>query len=539
MMKKGILFFMSCCLALQLAAQKERTLLTIDNVPVSVSEFRRVYEKNLDLVEDEDSKDLDAYLKLYINYKLKVKAAYDKGLDTSRAYKRELETYKNQLSAPYLQDKSFINQLIKDAYYRTKNEVRASHILVMLPPQVYGKDTLRFYNRILKARQRILAGESFEKVAKEISEDPSVKKNSGDLGYFSAFKMVYPFEDAAYKTKKGKVSMPFKTRFGYHLVKVTAQRVSKGEIDAAHILITDTTAVGKKRIDEIYAKLNQGAQFDVLAKTYSNDKGSAGKGGRLPRFGSGRMVADFETAAFAIAKEGTYSKPIRTKFGWHIIKLLKKHPVGSFETMKAEITNRVKSSGRMRLSDDAVIQKLKKKYTIKVDDKALQLFQNSPRRIFPKDSMQDVLLSINEKQLTQEDFSNYIRNRRHRQVPDLLQMFTDEEIKNYFKENLVHTEPDYKYTLQEYQDGLLLFELMQQKIWNKAAKDSIGLQRYFTEHKSKYNTSELKQIRGEVISDYQQHLEKEWLQQLRKKSKIKINKRQFRRLKKYYQKKGE
>lgn len=532
-MKKLLLFTLLTTSFFTYSQKDSKTLVTINGNPITVGEFKRVYEKNLDQIEGDN--DVNSNLDLYVNYKLKVKQAYQLKLDTLRSYKREIETYKNQLSAPYLQDKEFLKNLIKETYNRTKNELKASHILIRIPRGTQPKDTLAFYNKIMDARKRILNGEDFAKVAAEVSEDPSAKRNGGDLGYFSAFKMVFPFEDAAYKTKIGKVSMPFKTRFGYHIVQPVATRLSKGDLQVAHILITDTTAVGKSKIETVYQKLKKGEKFEDLAKQFSNDTGSKNKGGRLQKFGSGRMVKPFEDTAFSLQNIGDF-KIVKTRFGYHIIKLLNKYPIESFEKMEKEIASKVKGSGRSRLSDNAVLNKLKKKYSIVVHQKARDKFNEKNVRATPKDSLQNDLLSINDKNIKQVDFFEYIRNRRHKSIPILFEMFKDEQILKYFKENLVHTEPEYANTLQEYKDGLLLFELMQQKIWNKSSKDSLGLKNFFTKNAAKYSFKKLDDGKGQVMNDYQNYLEKEWIADLRKNAKIKVNKRVLKKLNKHYRK---
>ena len=543
---KKLFLLLTLSLSIQIQAQKDtKVLFSIGKESVTVGEFKRVYEKNLDLVEDNNKNDIDSNLDLYINYKLKIKQAYELQLDTARSYKREFATYKNQLSAPYLQDKDFLNNLIKDAYYRTKYELRASHILVRIPAGIEAKDTLAFYNRIIDARKRVLKGEDFAKVAKDVSKQEflkykgiknmRVRVNDGDLGYFSAFMMLFPFEEAAYNTKIGEVSLPFKTRFGYHIVKPVAKRLSRGDLKVAHILITDTTTVGKSKIETIYNKLQKGAKFEELAKQFSNDTGSKEKGGVLQRFGTGRMVKNFEIAAYSLSNIGEY-KIVKTRFGYHIIKLLNKYPIDSFENMEKQIASKVRGSGRSRLSDNAVLNKLKGKYKIVVHQKARDKFNQKNARGISRDSLQNTILSINNKKIKQVVFQDYIRNRRHKVIAILFEMFKDEQILTYFKENLVNTEPEYANTLQEYKDGLLLFELMQQKIWNKSAKDSIGLNNYFTKNATKYSFKKLDEDKGKVMNDYQDYLEKKWIADLRKKTKVKVNKRILRKLKKHYRK---
>jgi peptidyl-prolyl cis-trans isomerase SurA len=523
-------------------SQNEKTLVTINNQKTTVADFRRIYEKNLDAIDSEEAKDIEKNLELYINYKLKVEEAYLIKLDTLSSYKKEIASYKNQLSAPYLQDTTFIEALVKEMYFRTQNEVKAKHILIRLAKDATPKDTLVSFNKILDIRNRIINGEGFEKLALEMSEDKSAqddpksgrKANKGNLGYFDAFKMVASFEDAAYNTKAGAISMPFRSKFGYHIIKVDNFRVSRGALETAHILVFDTTKVGKAKIDEAYAKLQNKEIFEKLANEYSDDKGSKTNGGKLKKFGTGSMVKPFELAAFSLENEGDFSKPFRTRFGWHIVKLLKKYPIQSFKEMKKELTVKVKRSSRMQLSETAVINKLKKQYSIIENEEAKKILDRKDIRVIPKDSLQNKMLTINDANSTQEAFVTYIKNRRNKPVFVLFEMFKNKEILDYYKENLVHTEPEYAAILKEYEDGLLLFELMQQKIWNLSSKDSLGLKTYFSSNKEKYKAKELKNIKGEVMNDYQNYLEKNWIAALRKKSIIKENKRQLRKLIKFY-----
>ena len=522
--------------------KKSKTLVTINEENITVADFKRVYEKNLDAIDNKEAKDVTNNLELFINYKLKVKEAYQLKLDTLPSYKKEIETYKNQLAAPYLQDTTFLDKMVKDVYFRVKNKVKAKHILIRTAKDARPKDTIKAYNKILKIRNRILAGEDFEKVAQETSEDNSArddaksgrKGNKGNLGYFDAFKMVTPFEDAAYNTKVGQVSKPFRTQFGYHILKVDDLKPSEGEIEAAHILILDTTDVGKNKIFEVYEKLIVNNSFEELAKQYSEDNGSKNRGGKLGKFGTGRMVKPFEDAAFSLQKEGAFSKPFKTRFGWHIVKLIKKHPVKPFKELEKELRNKIKNSARMQMSETAVINKLKATYNIVENEAAKKILDRKNIRAIPKDSLQIMMFSINDKKIKQEDFIDYIKNRRNQPVFTLFEMFKNQEILTYYKENLVNTEPEYAYILKEYEDGLLLFELMQDKIWNKSTKDTLGLQNYFERHKANYSSRKLEDNKGEVMNDYQNYLEKKWIADLRKKSNIKIRKRQLKKLIKYY-----
>ena len=544
-MRKIVLVFVLSFSVSVFSQKRDKTLITIDGEKITVSEFKRTYEKNLDVIDSQDSKNLINNLDLFINFKLKVKEAYALKLDTLSSYKKEIETYKNQLSAPYLQDTTFLGQLVKDAYFRTKNEVKAKHILIRMKKDALPKDTLIAYTKIIKLRDRIIAGEDFEAIATQFSEDKSArndsktgrKGNGGNLGYFSAFRMVYPFEVAAYSTKVGQISMPFKTQYGYHIMKVDAVRESKGEIEAAHILIRDTSVKGKQKIDSIYDKLNRNEKFEDLAKQYSEDPGSKNNGGKLGKFGSGRMVKPFSDAAFGLENINDFSEPFKTDFGWHIVKLLKKHPVKSFEEMKMDLKKKVKNNSRMQLSKKAVVNKLKKQYSIIENEEAKIILNKKNIRTVSKDSLQGTIITINNKNISQEEFVNYIKNRRNLPIFKLFENFKDEQIMEYYKENLIHTEPEYAYILNEYQDGLLLFELMQEKIWSASSKDTLGLKNYFTTNSKKYKSDDLKSVKGQVMNDYQNFLDKSWIEELRNKSEIKVDKRQFKKLIKFYEEK--
>ncbi len=518
-----------------LSGQENTELFRIDNHPVSVAEFKNVYVKNLDLMIDDDAKDIEKYLDLFINYKLKVQDAYDLRLDTVTSYKKELEGYKKQLITPYLQDDETIDALVKEAYERSKTEVRASHILVQFSKNKKLKDTTAAYTKIVAAKQRILAGEKFEKIASEVSDDPSAKANGGDLGYFSAFRMVYPFEEKAYETKVGEVSDPFKTKFGYHIVYVTDNRPSIGEFEVAHILARDRTIAGKVRIDSLYQKIVKGSSFEEVAKKFSQDVGTASKGGKLPRFGVGSMVAEFENAVLALDSVNAIGTPIKTKYGWHIIKMLQKFPLGSLEEERKDIEAKVKRSDRIKLSQEAVLQKLKREYKVVVNKKALQPFYNSQLESLNEQELANTLVTIASKQIPQKDFYDFLKYRKNKAIDTAIEQFKNKELLTYFKEDLGNREPAYKNILTEYKEGLLLFALMQQKVWQKSASDSIGLQKYFIANKKKYKGG-LEASRGILINNYQKVLEEQLVEELRRKYTVRINKNELEKLKRTYAK---
>lgn len=530
-----IIFIVTVFTCLSVLGQKDEILLTINEQPVYVSEFKRIYEKNIDQINEED-KDIDKNLDLFINYKLKLLEAYRLKLDTLKSYKSELRAYKNQLMAPYLQDNEFKAQLLKQAYERTLNEVRASHILVAYSKKNKSQDSTAVLVKINEALTKVKQGIPFEDVAKTISDDPSAKINGGDLGYFSAFRMVYQFEDAAYKTEVGDVSKPFKTRFGYHILKVTDKRKSRGDFEVAHVLVKDKSIGGKVKIDSVYQKLKNGISFNTLAEQYSEDKTSAAKGGRLPKFGAGRMVPFFEKEVLSLKKEGDYSAPFRTRYGWHIVKLIKNYPVKPFEEIKEELERKIRNSSRGNLSTKKLVSSLKQKYAVKEYKSVFEAVQESKEQLLTEDILNQTVLSISNKNIPLKSYLEFKQNKSYLKEDMLWNKFLDNEVLNYYKEDLVHIFPEYKHTLQEYKDGLLLFDLMKMKIWDQADKNAEGLEAFFEKNTSKYGTKELKDVRGEVISDYQKELENVWIDTLKANNKIKVRKSVLKKIKKVYRK---
>lgn len=485
---------------------EDGVLFTIDNEPVYTSEFIRVYNKNIDLVQDESQKDVDEYLTLFTNYKLKLKEAHNLGLQTKESYVRELDSYKKQLSKNFMTDTKVTDALIEEAYERVSNEVKASHILVRFAENASPEDTLVAYNNIVKLRERTLV-EGFENVMKEVHNGQTLFGE--ELGYFSGFRMVYPFENAAFNTKAGEISQPFRTRFGYHIVKIYDKRKSRGERTIAHIMVNtkpgDTLAESaESRINDIYKKLQQGEDFEALAKQFSEDTSSANKGGMLAPFSAGQLSSqEFEDVAFGLEKIGDVSKPVKTQYGWHIIKLYDKQPVKPFSDLKPELEMKVKRDERSHLIDDALVSKLKLKYKVSTNQKALDYFASILNDDYftrtwklPENfNGNSDFIKIGIQTFTYQDFGDYlINNQRSIQtkapfsqiISKQYEAFLSSNLMQYQEAHLEEENKDYANIVQEYRDGLLLFDLMETTIWNAARTDSIAIQDFYNMHKEHY-----------------------------------------------------
>ena len=494
-------------------AQKEAVIMTIDGKEVTKSEFLTIYLKN-NPTPKYDQASLDEYIQLFEKFKLKVAEAEALGYDTIPKLMKELEGYRKQLALPYLIDSAQNQALVKEAYERSRVEVRASHILIRMDLNALPADTLVAYNRLIGLKARIDKGEDFASVAKmkNGSEDPSVMNNGGDLGYFTAFQMVYPFEDKAFNTNVGEVSNPFRTKYGYHIVKVTDKRAARGTIKVAHLMIStgkeanqEIKENAEKKINEIYQKLLAGEKWDELVGLFSEDPGTAKKGGELPAFGTGttqRMVPSFEDAAYLLKKDGDFSAPVKTDYGFHIIKRLEWNDVKPFESIKKEIQAKVNKDERSKKTQDSFVAKLKSNYGYtNAGSKPLAWFvANLDSSYFVgawnynKLKSNKVIFTLNKKKFTQKDFAEYLRKNYRGIKKEASQRVIEIQVKNWekaaildYEESLLSAKyPAYKALVNEYHDGILLYEVMSDKVWNKAVKDTSGLRTYFNKNREKY-----------------------------------------------------
>lgn len=491
---------------------KKEILFTVEEKPYYTDEFSRVYNKNIDLVKDESQKDLNQYLELFVGYKLKINKANKIGLQNNVKYINELKSYRTQLSKNYTSDTKVTKALIDEGYVRSQKEIRASHILFTLEENAAPADTIKVYNQALEVRKKALAGENFETLAVKFSQDPSAKDNKGDLGYFSAFRMVYAFENAAFKTKVGDISKPTRTRFGYHLIKVVDSKNNPGEVTVAHIMIvkpTENTPAeaekAKNTIQDIYSKLKQGENFESLAGQFSQDKTSAPKGGLLPRFGSGQLSSqEFESKAFGLTTPNSYSEPFQSQFGWHIIKLIEKHPLKTFEESERDLDSKIRKDDRSRLITNSLNEKLRKKYKFIRNDKAYNKIVSMVNDKFytsewslPKDLKEynETLLTIENKKVNERLFLSELESQQKanlkikpvaKLVDFVYQNFVDTQLTEYYNDNLEKEFPEFANVMEEYRDGLLLFDLMEKEIWDKAKQDTLGLKNYYNANKDKY-----------------------------------------------------
>jgi len=504
-----------------LPAQDNRTLVTIDGEDIKVDEFMYVFRKNNPQGEKPDKKSLEEYLELFINFKLKVREAESLGMDTVKSFQGELSGYRRQLADPYFVNEKIIDELLAEAYERKKHDLRASHILFRVGPNAMPEDTLKAYENAILAMNRIKKGESFKKVAMEVSEDPSARDrdnprggrkipgNGGDLGYFSVFDMVYPFEDGAYNTPLGEVSKPVRSDFGYHIIKVTDRIPTQGSIEAAHLFLQmpDTaSSQDSARVRDLAfglsERLKAGEDFDALVKEYSDDRGSASRGGQLPQFNVNRMVPEFIEAISKLDEPGSISEPVLTSYGWHIIRLISKSGLQPFDEIKDELQKRLEKDKRAQKSTEIVLQDIKKEYGYTEHPKALQkIFELVDSSLYKGEwkipegqKLTKPVITLGNTNYTQLDFAEFIENRQmipqgekiNEYINQLFKEFSDEKCRAYEDARLESKYPEFRAVVREYRDGILLFELTNEKIWSFAGKDTVGLMDFHERHKNDF-----------------------------------------------------
>ena len=511
--------------SLNVSAQSKldkQVLMTIGDQKVTVKEFTDVYNKNNLKSEVIEKKSVDEYLDLFVNFRMKVMEAYAMQLDTNAKFKKELDGYRKQLAKPYFTNDEVSEELVEEAYQRKQKDIRASHILIRCDKHALPSDTLKAFNKAMDIRKKALNGEDFGTLAVTYSQDPSARDikatettparrgNKGDLGYFTVFDMVYPFETGAYNTREGEISMPIRTDYGYHLIKVNSITDALGTIQAAHIFLRiDPEAKEediqnlKTKADNIYNELMEqhGNNWNEEVTRYSDDRGSVNRQGALTPFTVNRIVPEFVETIKGL-QPNEISKPIRTSYGFHIIKLISTTERGSFEKEKRAIAERVEKDMRSKKSEEVVIQQIKKDYNFKLNEKNLSNFMVSVDSTILNGSFvpaettnyNATIFTIGQRTCTLDDFVNYIKENQKRQVNitplsyayQLYEAFEKKQVLDYADEHLEEKYPEFKSLVQEYNDGILLFDLMDKEVWNKAVVDTAGLQDFYSRNTGKY-----------------------------------------------------
>lgn len=490
---------------------KPVVLFSVGDKPVYTEEFVHLYRKNHLKKEDFTAEKINQYLDLFVNFKLKVAEAHARGLDTTSAFRKEFATYKQELKKPYLVRKDDLTRLTQEAYDRLKEEVKASHILILVKPDASAADTLAAWKKINGLREQVLKGEDFETLARDFSEDPSAKSNGGNLGYFTALQMVYPFENAAYHMKPGEISNPFRTRFGYHILKVSDRMPARGEVEVSHILLRANDpkdAKIKNKAFDIFDQLQGGRNWDELVKEYSDDPSTKDSGGRLRPFGVGTFAAvpEFEKVAFTLKQPGEISDPFQSAVGWHIIRLEKKLPVPPYSEVEGPLKRRISRDERMQLADKRQLEEKKKERGFVENDETKRLLFASVDSTllagtwrFKGDASlkEKPLFTLQNRVIPAKEAIQFIESTQTVsgvslpvRVNELYDAFVGEKIGENEDVELMEKNSEYRNLLTEYREGILLFTVMEKEVWNRDLEDTVALRKFYDSTKETYKAGE-------------------------------------------------
>jgi len=508
----ALVLFLPCLLAAQ---QNDPVLFTVHKTPVHVSEFSYIYAKTNGKNADFSRKSLEEYLDLYVKFKLKVHKARDLQIDTIPSLKNELDGYRRQLADSYLVDKEVTEKLTKEAYERVQQDVDLYHIFFAVPANASPADTLAQYIKALDIKKKIDTGASFEEMAAAHSDDKSALNNGGHIGFITAIfpPGMYALETAAYTAKLNQLTGPVRSSGGYHLMKIGARRPARGEMEVAHILIRNVEGKAeeaKQRIDSIYQALMGGATFEEMA-ALSDDRNSGPRGGYLGFFGINRYEPAFENAAFAIAKDGEYSRPFESAAGWHIIKRISKRDIQPYSVEKPRLENRIKNDERFEEARRAMVENIRKQNGFKENPQTLEQYAaglNEEFLTFKWKSSQEkspaVLFTLGKNdKATIADFEEFLVNSSRKRLRYsgsmepaaaaklLYKDFVDDFCLRFEEEHLYEKYPDFRALMREYEEGILLFEATKMQVWDKASQDTVGLEQFFNKYaRGKYRWDE-------------------------------------------------
>ncbi len=539
-MKKYISTIIISLITIGSFAQDTTVFMKIGKYIIYKDEFDYLYNKNKANTKG-NTLSTDEYIDLFKKFKLKVIDAIDKGYDTVPQFKTEYLSYRNQLAVPLLRNAKFEQQLIDEAYRNLSEDVEIYHILLNLPHNYTNKDTVEVYQKALSIIKR-LQKEPFSKVAKEVSQDVSVKDNGGYIGWFTGQMLVYPLEKAMVSMPIGEISAPIRTNYGYHIIKVTNRRPAMGKIQVAHILKSYPSNASKKQKKEakdaiynIYDQLKNGADFAKLASVESDDSQSAKLGGTLPVFGIGRMVGSFEQTAFRLKTIGELSTPIETSFGWHIIKLINRPKLDSVKT-KADIVKAFGYDGRADLCKKVFIDNLKSQYGYKFYDIAFEELLEYAKSFDKPDSVylngakkfNKTLFSISNHNVGQKQFAQYVFEHNYKETDNTLELtkslidkFIYNEILRYEDSQLDKKDDDFRHLVKEYRDGILLFNISNDMVWEKAMKDTVGLINFFNKNRKAYRWQQTR-YKGYILYCKNKNIAQKTKKKLKKMSAEKI-----------------
>ena len=495
-----------------LSGQQDKILFYIDDEPVYVSEFKYIYEKNNRDQADYSKESIEEYLDLYINFKLKVKKAKALGYHESKAYQEELAGYRTQLADSYVINREVISKMVDEIFERQQYDVELRHLLISCPRKASQQKLEEAKSKIEVVQKEIEKGMTFERAIVQFSQDRNSARVGGDIGFIHA---PLPdgyvnLEDAAYTLEEGEISEPIRTDLGFHLIQVVSKRKARGIMEAQHILIRKEKngillADALPRINRIYNDIVSGnTSFENAASIYSEDRQSKGNGGNLGFFGIGQFERSFEDAAFALQEDGAVSEPVETSVGWHIIRRVSKRNADTKAVIEERIKSQPRQGDRFERKRDEVVMEIQKEAGYSENIDLLTSYSNELSEDFfgynwqIPDYDKTSLCSYGEDEYDLNDFSAFakenskIRMRAKGQqsiqatVEELYQSFVIAKAIAFAEDRLEERYPEFKNLMREYREGILLFDITKDFVWDKASSDTTEVRKYFNRHQDDY-----------------------------------------------------
>ena len=507
------------------AQQKDQVLFTVDNDEVTVSEFKYIYEKNNADKADYSKKSLEEYLELYKKFKLKVRRAKDIGLDTVKSLQDELAGYRKQLAKSYLKDKEISNKLVEEVAIRMQEDIEVQHIFVAAELKTSVQRLAAAEDKINNIYNKLIQneGKGFDEMAKTLSEDKITAGSGGRLGFYTSPLPdgFYEFENAMYNTKIGEFSKPVRSRMGFHIIRPMSKRAARGEMEIAHILVRNKDfgkAGAKVMIDSVYGLLEDGRNFENMAAKFSSDTKTKNNGGYIGYFGINQFEEAFEKAAFDLSEDGGYSKPIATNIGYHVIKRISKRDNSNIDRLKKRIQARINNNDRFKIAESKMIEDVKEEANFKEDRLSLKRFATALDESFlsykwqaPEYENNVGLIELADEKYSLNDFAKFVKtNVRERlrfdkkkdlveATDELYEKFVKEKVMAYEEANLERKHEDFRALMREYREGILLFEITKQEVWDKASKDTTGLKKFYEKNPDNYSWPERVKVNKYMI----------------------------------------
>lgn len=503
-----LLFFVLLLSAFSLVIPQDNKIIAeFGDVNISLQEFRDEYIKNegsLELAKDDSLSEMKEFLDLYVNYRMKLADAKDRGYEDNPDVWNEYNDYKKQVGKTYLIEKKIVTPALKEMHKRRMEELRVKHILIK-----DGKNKKEFADSLL---QSILSGKSkFEDVSDKYNEDAYAKNRGGDIYWITAGKVVKPFEDAIYEAPVGEVYPQLvKTRFGYHIIKVTERQERKPLVEVTHIMMNpvkkDTIDMDSAdvvaKLRELKSQIKTQEDFEQTARKYSIDQQTAMRGGEIGWLERGRLVLEADSVIFKM-NVGEVSDVVKTPFGYHLFRVNEVRDHRTYEEEEKELRDihkRAYYEYDLEQAADSYRDEVGYKFNNSLAENVEKSFGylDMGEGLFNSDEFRNikdsVIYSIGEENYDLEYLIQNTMNDARFNTKNVLAKNLSEAAKKISRDQVLEAkalkldidDPEFDTIMKDYLNGIYIFKLQEEVVWNKAEIDSTKLPGYYEKNKEKF-----------------------------------------------------